>query len=457
MSHQQPVHLNIEASGDAPRVVAHPPPAKRRRVLRDQDWLAAQQEELGQRDRWPAADQARVPVPAPRARFRREVSGGFAYSVYNAQPSYLEDFELRVLTLINGERSVDEMASSLEPAERERLRPALDRLIDLNLLRWSEIRKPGRPVKIESLLPDSPSPRGRPSAPLVVHWEPTLRCNLFCSTCYNESGPKAPVGVGAPMAVPQLIESGAFLVTILGGEPMIDPHFYSSIQALESAGLGVEFVTNGWLLTDEHLQKLLDTRICQMMVSVDGPEEIHDRVRGRKNSFRRAIEGVRRFSAAGFDVTVSLTVLRSNLSTLEYMIDLCAEVGAAYLKLRPVVDSGRAKEEVEDSEALSPEDVRAYQPLLHRKLEEYGGRLKFIHVSPAPRVGACFCATDVSDTKFRTCAGGPCFIGRKLAYLRHDGGVAAHAFVREHVVGNITESSLRAIWQHEDSWATVCP
>ncbi|WP_428262072.1 radical SAM protein [Haliangium sp.] len=457
MAHEQLVRLSATSPRPEAKASTRQRVTKRRDALRARAWQDADSAELAQRDRWPEAAEGRVPVTSPHSRFRRERDCGYAYNRYNQQPSFLSDFEVDLLPLVDGARSIDELEAEVAPERRSEVGPALRRMIDLNLLRWSKTRIPDRAPTVEDLRPDAISAIERPSAPLVVHWEPTLRCNLRCATCYNESGPKAPIGVSADVVIPQLIESGVFLVTILGGEPMVDPHFYDNIRRLEEAGVGVEFVTNGWLLTDEHLERLLDTHICQIMVSVDGAEETHDRVRGRKNSFRRAIDGVRRFSDAGFDITVSLTVLRSNLEELEYMIDLSAEVGAAYMKLRPVVDSGRAKEQVETSEALSPDDVRAYQPLLHRKIDEHGGRLQFIHVSPLPTVGACFCTRDVSDTRYRTCRQGPCFIGRKLAYLRHDGGVAAHAFVREHVVGNITDAPLRSIWQNDDFWADVCP
>ncbi|WP_441289771.1 radical SAM protein [Sorangium sp. KYC3313] len=433
---------------------------RRRAALFARDVEAVEREELAQAGACGVAEPGVIPVAAPRARFRREARGGFGYSPYNERATRLDDDAMRVLQLIDGERSIINLAEAIAPGDStgpSRAEAALASLISAHLVRWSKIRRPGRAVNIEDHRPPVPSSIERLSAPLVVHWEPTLKCNLVCTTCYNSSGPDGPDGVASDIVIPQLLASGTFLTTILGGEPLVERQFVDNVLALEAGGMGVEFVTNGWLLTEEYLKRIEGTRICELMVSVDGPEEMHDRIRGRQSSFRRAIEGVRRFSDAGYDVTVSLTVLRSNLNDLEAMIDLCADAGASYLKLRPIVNSGRAQDEVDQSEAVSPADVLGYQPLLRRKLEEFGGALRFVHTAPVNVVGGCFCPNDPSDKAFRTCGGGPCFVGRTLAYVRQDGGVAPHAFVREHVVGNITSEPLKTIWQDDARWAAACP
>jgi radical SAM protein with 4Fe4S-binding SPASM domain len=137
----------------------------------------------------------------------------------------------------------------------------------------------------------------RPATPNRVVFDLTRRCNLRCSMCHTWKH----TGTGALSAE----EIGAVLarlhrltwLDLTGGEPFVRP----DIDAVLSAAVDrtpalrvLHFQTNGWatariVASTRALRRRRRDMDLIVTVSIDGPEPIHDRVRGRTGSFRRAV------------------------------------------------------------------------------------------------------------------------------------------------------------------------
>lgn len=50
--------------------------------------------------------------------------------------------------------------------------------------------------------------------------------------------------------------------------------------------------TNGMLITDEIIEKMKDTKLATMSISIDGLEESHDNFRGIKGSYKKILENI---------------------------------------------------------------------------------------------------------------------------------------------------------------------
>jgi uncharacterized protein len=91
-------------------------------------------------------------------------------------------------------------------------------------------------------------------------------------------------------------------VTWFGGEPLVGqkPLFRLSqgfIDRCERAHVSYDasIITNGYLLTEETCRRLRDARVSSAQVTIDGPPEIHDRMRPLANgagTFRRIIDNL---------------------------------------------------------------------------------------------------------------------------------------------------------------------
>jgi MoaA/NifB/PqqE/SkfB family radical SAM enzyme len=82
------------------------------------------------------------------------------------------------------------------------------------------------------------------------------------------------------------------IVSLFGGEPFLYPDIVPLIAEIKRRGLTCTVITNGGRL--EALAKdLVELGIDSIAVSIDGPPEVHDRIRGRSDSFARAEAGIR--------------------------------------------------------------------------------------------------------------------------------------------------------------------
>jgi radical SAM protein with 4Fe4S-binding SPASM domain len=82
------------------------------------------------------------------------------------------------------------------------------------------------------------------------------------------------------------------IVSLFGGEPFLYPDIIALVRAIKARGLVATVITNGWHL-ERHARDLVEAGMDSIAVSIDGPPEVHDRIRGRESSFARAAAGIR--------------------------------------------------------------------------------------------------------------------------------------------------------------------
>ncbi len=147
---------------------------------------------------------------------------------------------------------------------------------------------------------------------LVLHL--TDRCTLRCRHCYI--GPQT--GADLPLAdVLRVADEFAALqglrLIVSGGEPLMHRHFWRLNDRLPGYPFRSILLTNGTLLDREAARTL---RFDEVQVSLDGPEEAHDLLRG-KGSYRRAVAALRHLAEAGVPASVASVVFSGNLARFD--------------------------------------------------------------------------------------------------------------------------------------------
>lgn len=171
--------------------------------------------------------------------------------------------------------------------------------------------------------------------------EVTRRCNLRCDYCFVGWSRDWTSVMPVPIAL-QIIREGAGQFQILhltGGEPFAYRALFELIEAgLELGYEEIMINTNGTLLNDGIGQRLAGygSRM-HISVSLDGPEPIHDPVRGA-GMFKLAAQGIDLLLGAGVRVTVMSVVTPAVLAELAHFIpDLFrAHAGIVGVMLWPV-------------------------------------------------------------------------------------------------------------------------
>src|SRR5215831_18854461 len=89
---------------------------------------------------------------------------------------------------------------------------------------------------------------------------------------------------------------GVRSVALTGGEPQRHGHFAEFATALRARGIRVTLLTAGVLLESE--AKLIAEAVDDVIVSFDGPPEIHDRIRRVPDAFQKLARGVKALKQA---------------------------------------------------------------------------------------------------------------------------------------------------------------
>ena len=120
------------------------------------------------------------------------------------------------------------------------------------------------------------------------------------------------------------------IVSLFGGEPLLYPDIVPLIREIKARGLTCTIITNGGRL-EPLAEELVDTGIDSIAVSIDGPAERHDAIRGRSDSFARAAAGVRAVARARDRAGRALPMQIAILPVTELNIDV---IGPAVDALR---------------------------------------------------------------------------------------------------------------------------
>jgi len=147
-------------------------------------------------------------------------------------------------------------------------------------------------------------------------------CNLSCSYCVAESGPKAARrGLSLDFVKRLCDEAGALgfeQVYFTGGEPFILPEIYPML-AYACEQFETTVLTNAMFLHGGRLEKLEAIRNARLIVqiSLDGstPEQ-HDPYRG-EGSWVKTVSGMQALLDRGFRVRLSTTQTSVNSDHLE--------------------------------------------------------------------------------------------------------------------------------------------
>ncbi len=143
--------------------------------------------------------------------------------------------------------------------------------------------------------------RGRSAPPETVSILLSFRCNLRCTMCgqwgeggaalgYTDEIRHRSLSLDDIRTVVDGVRPFSPAITLFGGEPLLYKDIVSAVEIIKKAGLRVNIITNGTLLS-RYASDLVRLGLDEIIFSLDGPPEVHDRVRNREGVFRDAARG----------------------------------------------------------------------------------------------------------------------------------------------------------------------
>ena len=275
----------------------------------------------------------------------------------------------------------------------------------------------------------------------------TERCNLSCSHCY-QTGKKTDemsldeirdlAGETADMLnlwSEQYNISFIPSMNITGGEPLLRHDMFEILDEIGKRGYGLYLLSNGILINKERAKVLAGLGVKGVQVSIEGPEEIHESIRG-KGSFLSSLNGVQCLLEAGINVTLNVTLSTINAGHMIEMVKLSSCLGVHKLGFSRLVPSGRGAGMLKNM--LRKDEVRElYQAIF--SLETRG--LEIVTGDPvASQLRSEYIHHDASAIPTGGCAAGV----SGLTVLP-DGTITPCR--RMNIpLGNVRKDSLREIW-----------
>lgn len=152
----------------------------------------------------------------------------------------------------------------------------------------------------------------------------TNKCNLKCKFCsvkagsYNDEIPLSRI----KEIIDEAVQYGLQDLHMTGGEPTTRKDLEEIIEYAVSKKINVRLITNGTLLTKERIDSLYNHGLRSIMISLDGDEEYHDKVRGVKGSFKKALETVKYAKEKGLYTRVNSVAWKDNREDILYLLEM---------------------------------------------------------------------------------------------------------------------------------------
>jgi len=212
----------------------------------------------------------------------------------------------------------------------------------------------------------------------VLQWHLTARCEYNCQHCYmyNESTYKSELSneLDFNNCIKIIDDFDKTLghwgikgqINFTGGDPLLKEGVFEIIKHAREKNISIGILGNPDKIDYKTAEKLRDLGVSRYQVSIDGLEETHDRLRGKKGAFKEAIRAIHILEDVGIPSVVMFTLSRINAYELIDIIRFADKEGVSIFDFARLVPIGNGKNLYD--EMLTPKE---YKELLLKVLEEY--------------------------------------------------------------------------------------
>ncbi|HOK39293.1 MAG TPA: TIGR04133 family radical SAM/SPASM protein [Bacteroidales bacterium] len=278
-----------------------------------------------------------------------------------------------------------------------------------------------------------------------LFWECTLRCNLNCLHCGSDCRKESNISdmpiddfVSVLKNIKTKFKSSEVMVVLTGGEPTLIKDLEECGRQIRNQGFPWGMVTNGFTLTEERFQNLLNAGLGAVTLSLDGLEENHNWIRENKKSYTRAVNSLKIISKAPnlvYDVVTCVN--KRNINQLEEIRQLLLYHNVKAWRLFTIAPIGRAK--LFEDLSLSGEEIKYLFEFIKSHRNDDIIKINF----------SCEAYTGEYENKIRDGLF-YCRAGINIGSVLADGSVSACPNIsRNFIQGNIYQREFTKIWENE--------
>jgi MoaA/NifB/PqqE/SkfB family radical SAM enzyme len=312
--------------------------------------------------------------------------------------------------------------------------------------------------------------------PQAVSLTITNHCNLRCQMCgqWSQEGYiRANIDVlkqelafaDWTRIIDEIADHGVPSVLLRGGETFMFPGIIDLLDHIHGKGMFISIDTNGTML-EQFAEDIVRIGNMHLTISVDGPEAVHDEVRGVKGTFQRVKKGVAKMAeleAAGgnkISRSICFTISQYNYKYLGQMPDVARTLGLQSISIVPYYYFPEAIGRRYEQE-LHQLDSQAYSWIgfhheasgvdfneFRTQLRQYKASLGDVYSYPYMDLNEAQYEAWFADTQTQV---GPrhCLNVEKLIDIQPDGSANFCVDFVDYSFGNVKEASIESLWNGE--------
>ncbi|MBN2089421.1 radical SAM protein [candidate division KSB1 bacterium] len=310
--------------------------------------------------------------------------------------------------------------------------------------------------------------------PEYISFTVTNSCNLRCRMCgqWSEEGyihnrVKNP---GSQMELAdwkRLVDEVAAykirFILVRGGEPFLFPGIIELVEHIHSKGIFVSIDTNGTVMS-KYAADLVRIGNMHITFSVDGPEEIHDNVRGKKGSFQKTKENIallhelEKNNAHKISKSLCFTISQYSYQGLGAMPEIARSMGISSINIVPYYYFSNETGKKYETELMEHFDCPAYSwkgfhhedsgidfNIFREEFRKYHANLgevsNFPYMPLTEDEYRVWFADQVTPVGLLSCMN-----VEKLIDIQSDGEANFCVDFPDYSFGNVKESSIKKIW-----------
>ncbi|MFI3141558.1 MAG: radical SAM protein [Clostridia bacterium] len=185
----------------------------------------------------------------------------------------------------------------------------------------------------------------------MLFFELTDCCNLSCLHCGSSSSPDKSKFLAFDL-IKKVIDEVAnkynakeIMICLTGGEPLLHPEFFRIADYIVSKKFSYGITTNATLIDDNMAQKLYNSKLKSISISLDGLEDKHDYFRNKIGAFNKTVAGIHnlyKYFGKSIPIQITTVIHKNNITQLDNMAEYFLSLPITSWRLTNIDPIGRA-------------------------------------------------------------------------------------------------------------------
>ena len=181
------------------------------------------------------------------------------------------------------------------------------------------------------------------------------------------------------------------LVVMSGGEALMHPNFFGLCDILRSRKIKITILSTG-LLLKKYAEEII-AKTDEVIVSLDGSQEVHDKIRNIPDTFNKLKEGVRELKNLNkeYRVTARCVIQKANFKDLPNIVDAAKDIGLdqiSFLNADVSTDAFNRPNLWEDEKVgevkLSLQEVAQFKEIIENLIKTHSRDFKSGFIAESP-------------------------------------------------------------------------